>query len=547
LPGTIKPAALNSYRVLIMNIVTLFDDKVRLHPGKPFLRHAGRTYTYAQASDLSRRAAAVLVERGAVAGDRIALMCFNTPGFVFAMLGAWRIGAAVVPVNHKLQAPEVDYILAHAQVKLAVFDGALAPVVARLVTPVERMSTDSAAQGYPSFDECVERVSAQDCAHDCAAPDDDTIAQILYTSGTTGRPKGCLISHRSACNAGAAAVQGVSMTSEERTLIAMPLWHSSPLNNWMLGTLHVGGTLVLLREYHPQAFLQTVQDERVTLYFGAPVSYLLPLQMGLKLEEFDLGAVRAWIYGGGPIGAETARRLMAAYRSDRFYQVFGMTETGPAGTILYPVEQIAKAGSIGRAPTPGAQLRVIRQDGSEAGPGDVGEIWLRAGSLMEGYFDAPEATAEAVVGGWYRTGDLARVDADGYLFVVDRAKDMIVTGGENVYSKEVEDAMLEHPAVRDVAVLGRPHPEWGGNRGGVRRCASRRARRCDGARAISRIQAGEVQNTSRICAAGVAASHADGQAGEGRATRAGELESPLSNRAFALSRLQAIGHSPSTR
>ena len=440
-----------------MNIVSLFGGKVRAHPDKPFLRYAGRTWTYAQADELGRRAARVFAQHGVGGGDRVALMCFNTPGFVFAMLGAWRMGAAVVPVNHKLQAPEVDYILAHPRVSLAIFDGALQPVVERLSTPCVRLGTDSALVGHASFDELVEAAAP----FEGEAPGDDSIAEVLYTSGTTGRPKGCLMSHHAVCSAGALAVEVTDMTPAERTLIAMPLWHSSPLNNWMVGTLYVGGTLVLLREYHPQAFLETVQAEQVTLYFGAPVSYLLPLQMGLKIGDYALDSVRAWIYGGGPIGADTARQLMAEYRSERFYQVFGMTETGPAGTVLEPGEQIAKAGSVGNKPMCGVQMRVVRENGEEARPGEVGEIWLKAVSLMQGYLDAPEATAEAIVDGWYRTGDLVRMDEDGYLFVVDRSKDMIVTGGENVYSKEVEDVLIAHPSVRDVAVVGRPHPKWG--------------------------------------------------------------------------------------
>jgi feruloyl-CoA synthase len=440
-----------------MNIISLFDDHVRQQPDKALLRYAGRTYTYSQADELSRRAATVLNQLGVDAGDRFALMCFNTPGFVIAMLGAWRLGAAVVPINHKLQAPEVDYILSHSQARLALFDGALAPVVERLTHPVKRIGTESELPGQLSFDELIKDAAL----FDAKPPADAAIAEVLYTSGTTGRPKGCLHSHNSACYAAQTVVQAASMAHDERTLIAMPLWHSSPLNNWMLGTLYIGGTIVLLREYQPEAFLRAVQDERVTLYFGAPVSYLLPLQLGLNIADFDLGSVRAWVYGGGPIGADTARRLMNTYRSECFYQMFGMTETGPSGTVLYPHEQIEKAGSIGRVTTPGAEIKVMREDGHEAKAGDVGEIWLKCDSLMQGYLDAPDATAEAIVDGWYRSGDLVRVDDDGYLFVVDRSKDMIVTGGENVYSKEVEDVLIEYPDVRDVAVVGRPHAEWG--------------------------------------------------------------------------------------
>ena len=440
-----------------MNIVALLDSNVRKYPDKPFLRYAGQSITYAEFDALSRGAAIVLADHGVGAGDRVAVLCFNTPGMVAAMFGAWRIGAVAVPVNHKLQTPEVDYILEHAGVKVCVFDGSLASVVSRLQTPVKLLATSTEAAGFDSFDAQLPSAAT----YDALPPADDAIAQILYTSGTTGRPKGCVLTHRAVCMAGMTAALALSMQRDERTLMAMPLWHSSPLNNWMLGTLYVGGTVILLREYHPLHFLQTAQDERATLYFGAPVSYLLPLQMKIDVTAFDLGSVRAWIYGGGPIGADTARQLAQLYRSDRFYQVFGMTETGPSGTVLYPEEQVAKAGSIGRVATPGLDMRVVRTDGADAGPGEIGEIWIKADSNMLGYLDNEAATREVMRDGWYRSGDLARLDADGFLFVVDRTKDMIITGGENVYSKEVEDVLGAHPDVQDVAVIGRPHDQWG--------------------------------------------------------------------------------------
>ncbi|MGH9576383.1 MAG: class I adenylate-forming enzyme family protein [Terriglobales bacterium] len=440
-----------------MNILSLFESNVRKYPCKSFLRYQGRSHTYTQVQDLSRRAAAVLAAQGVKAGDTVAVMCFNTPGFVVAVLGAWRLNAVVVPVNHKMQAPEVDYILGHSGAKVGVFDGALAPVIGKLQGRICALTTDSAAEGYASFDALVEQTEGIDGT----PPGENDVAQILYTSGTTGKPKGCLHSHRNVCLAAITATLALSMTREERTLIAMPLWHSSPLNNWMMGTLYVGGTAVLLREYHPLHFLQAVQDEKVTLYFGAPVSYLAPLQMLPNFGDFDLGSIRAWIYGGGPIGAEVAAQLAAAYKSDRFYQVYGMTETGPVGTTLYPEEQVRKAGSIGRVALPGVDMRVVREDGTDAAPGQIGEIWLKAGSTMLGYLNDAQATAQAFSGDWYRSGDLARLDDEGYLFIVDRTTDMIITGGENVYSKEVEDALSSHPAIHDVAVVGRPHPHWG--------------------------------------------------------------------------------------
>ena len=441
-----------------MNLLAAFDIHAKAFPDKPLLRYEGQSISYADMQLRSRRAAGLLQARGVGAGDRVALICFNTPGFVDALLGAWRLGATVVPVNHKLQAPEVQYILDHCKAKAVVFDAALAPVMSRVDTAAARLSTAGEVDGVESFDVQL----AASPAIEGITPADESVAEILYTSGTTGKPKGCLHSHRSVTLAAMNAALVASISRSDRLLMAMPIWHSSPLNNWFGGTLYVGGSIVLLREYHPLHFLQTVQDERISVYFGAPVSYLAPLQMLPNFADFDLSSVKTWVYGGGPIGAEMARKLAVAYKTERFYQVYGMTESGPLGTTLYPEEQVAKAGSIGRGPTPGIAVRVMRDETHEAQPGEIGEIWLKGDTLTLGYLDDPEATRNAFTpDGWYRSGDLARLDEDGYLFIVDRSKDMIVTGGENVYSKEVEDVLHAHPAVAECAVVGQPHPEWG--------------------------------------------------------------------------------------
>lgn len=242
----------------------------------------------------------------------------------------------------------------------------------------------------------------------------------------------------------------------------MPVWHSSPLNNWLLGTLLMGGTVVLLREYAPLAFIETLATERISFTFAAPIAFLAPLAVVPNVQAYDFSAMRMWAYGGGPLGADMSRKLAASYRSDRFVQVYGMTEAGPSGTILHPEHAVAKAGSIGRMGLPGTSIEVRRAEGGLCRAGEIGEIHMRSPSMMQGYLDNPQATADAFdEAGWYRSGDLARVDEDGFLFIVDRLKDMIITGGENVYSKEVEDAVSAYPEVQDVAVIGRPHPEWG--------------------------------------------------------------------------------------
>lgn len=439
-----------------MNLLAAFDSAVRKHPEKTFVRFEGRSISYGEMKDRSHIAAGVLAANGVVAGDAVGLMCLNTPAFLEALLGSWRLAAIVVPVNHKLQAPELEYILRHSGSKVLVFDTSLAGVVSAVDAPTKTLATGGVASSG-SFDGLMREGAATE-GNDL---DDDAFAEILYTSGTTGKPKGCVLTHRSVAFAAITVALGLSITRDERTLIAMPIWHSSPLNNWFGATLYVGGTVVLLREYEPRKFLETVQTEKVTFYFGAPVSYTAPLQID-DFDAFDLSSVRAWLYGGGPISVHVARSLAERYRSNRFYQVYGMTETGPVGTVLYPEEQVAHAGSIGRNAMPGVDLRVVGEDGEDAVRGESGEIWMRADSMMSAYLKDESATkATFAERRWYRTGDLARLDNDGYLFIVDRLKDMIITGGENVYSKEVEDALAQHPSIADVAVFAVPHETWG--------------------------------------------------------------------------------------
>jgi feruloyl-CoA synthase len=289
----------------------------------------------------------------------------------------------------------------------------------------------------------------------------DDLAQILYTSGTTGNPKGCLHTHKSVVAAGITGARAINLDENDRMLIAMPIWHSSPLNNWFMGITTAGGTAVLIREYHPLLFLEAIEKRQCTAYFGAPISYLMPLKVIPHFADFDLSSMKAWIYGGGPIAPETVKRLVKSYGSDRFFQVYGMTESGPTGAVLTPEDHEKHAGSIGNKPLPGAKMKVMKDDTTPAAPGETGEIWLKADSMMKAYLNNPEATQAAFVDGWYKTGDMVKIDEAGYLFIVDRIKDMIVTGGENVYSKEVEDRIMEHPGINETAVIGIAHADWG--------------------------------------------------------------------------------------
>lgn len=440
-----------------MTLLDLIDGSAGKHPHKAMIETRHAAWTYREVTAASHRSAHLLLSRGIQAGSRIAVMSHNVPEFIVAMIAVWRLGAILVPVNHKLAAAECRYIFDHCDAALILVSDGLQAVAAGaghgapilLLDGVSDDGTVLVQRDALAGEAVVQRIDPQ------------WPAQILYTSGTTGRPKGCVHTHRTVRNTAMLSAISFSMVPQDRTLIAMPIWHAAPLNNFCLPTLFVGGTIVLLREYEPRAFVTALQDDRISVYFGAPVSFTLPLALPAGLGGYDFSAVRVLAYGGGPIGAALSRQLAEAYRTDRFYHVYGMTETGPGGTLLYPEEQRDKAGSIGRVSQPGTEMRVVGPDGREAMADEVGEIWLRSESLMLGYLDDPDATTAAIDDGWYRTGDLARIDADGFLFIVDRLKDMIITGGENVYSKEVEDALQQLGGVADCAVIGLPHEAWG--------------------------------------------------------------------------------------
>ena len=422
-----------------------------------------RRLSFIELDEEVTRAAGALQSIGLEKGDRVAIMGRNTLSWVITAIGALRAGAILVPINHKLMPPEVQFITQHCQAKVLVFEAALANVIKDTQSSALKLMMDAKAGAARDADGSpqLESLLTQSLPFSPVPLTSQDQAEILYTSGTTGKPKGCMHSHENILLSGIASNLIYQLGQSDKTLIAMPVWHCFPLNNLLLGSFYVGATVVLMPEYHPMEFLKVIQAERCTMFFGAPIAYTMPLKHVPQFDDFDLSSVRIWLYGGGPIDPGTVRMLVKRYRTDQFFQVFGMTETGPTGLALYPHEQEPKAGAIGRQSASGCVFKVMKNDTEAAGLGEIGEIWMRCQSMMQGYYLDPEASRAAFHDGWYMTGDLARIDDDGYLFIVDRVKDLIITGGENVYSKEVEDVLMAFPGVSEVAVIGKPHPEWG--------------------------------------------------------------------------------------
>lgn len=445
-----------------MNLFETLEATTRRRADHPALEWGDKSMTYRELYDLAEKAASVFVGHRVLPGDRVLVMTTNDPGFLVAAYGLWRLGAVLVPVNHKMAPPEIEYIAQTTRAVCGVVSDSLVDTARAGAPDIPWMTT-----GW----EPGEFEAAVDAADPYTGPlaESGDYAQVLFTSGSTGYPKGCMHTHRGIGSLGPAICSNMPFDKDERHLLAMPIWHASPLNNWALTTVFTGGTLVLMREYDAPSFLEVLESKRITSVFGAPIAFIGPVQLAkAKVEEgarqpkdYDLSAMKMLIYGASPLGEDMARMLIDAYGTENFYQVYGMTEAGPAGSVLKPEDQIRKAGSIGKAGMLGVNFRVESDSGEEVTANGEGEIWLKCPSMMSVYLSDPEATAETFIDGWFRTGDIARVDEDGYAYLIDRKKDVIITGGENVYSAQVEEAIRGMPEVRDVAVVGREHPEWG--------------------------------------------------------------------------------------
>jgi long-chain acyl-CoA synthetase len=445
-------------------------DIVRVHgartPGSPALQFEQRTSTWAEWDHRSSQLAHALIAEGLQPGGRIGYLGKNSDQFFHVFFGAAKAAMVTVPLNWRLAVPEIAFILEDAGCEL-LFVGAdytgLVDALREACPRIRRVvGVDGEAAGVQALDDWLGDRPESDPRTPARA--DDTVLQ-LYTSGTTGLPKGAELTHSGllfAAGLGGAQVLG-HWRSDDVSVLPLPLFHAGGLVYGLNGP-YAGCLTVVLREASPALILAALRDA------PAPVTRLgvVPavLQMLLDHTEFDgahFRGMRTMTYGGSPITPALLRRALDAI-GPVLLQLFGMTETATIGTMLAPADhdpaQPSRLASCGR-PLPGVELCIVQLDGKPAAAGESGEILIRSPSVMKGYWNRPDASAAALQDGWYRTGDVGYLDAQGYLFIQDRLKDLIVSGGENVYPAEVERALAEHPSVADVAVFGVPDPKWG--------------------------------------------------------------------------------------
>ena len=441
----------------MMNSSNLLARNARKYPMSEAVVCQGRRVTYRDLDEQVTRLSHALVEQGVRQGDKVIIFMPNVVEFVVCYFAIQRIGAIVVPVNAKFTLQEVEYVARHADVKAILVHEAIFAAVENITVVPLKIKTGQEQAGWLNYETLIEHASIQTI--DCQLNEDD-VSTILYTSGTTGKPKGVLFSYRNILSVAQMIAVEMEVKPESRILLMMPLTHSAPLHLFLMAGVFVGSTNVLTPTFTPDLLIDSIEQERTTHFFGAPVAYLLTAQLP-RLQTADFSSMKWWAYGGAPLSQNEVRHLQKAFRTENLTCVYGLTEAGPNGSILLGEEHATKAGSVGRRAPLGAELRIINDNGEDVSVGEVGEIVLFGESNMLGYYKDDVATKAAFIDGWLKTGDLARLDEDGYIWIVDRKKDVILSGGVNIYPKEIEDCMLSYEGIFEVAVIGVPHPEWG--------------------------------------------------------------------------------------
>ncbi|MET9616463.1 acyl-CoA synthetase [Kitasatospora indigofera] len=432
--------------------------RARRTPGRTAVVHQDGELTYAQLHLRVLRLAHALRALGVGRGDRVAYLGPNHPAFLETLFATGALGAVFVPLNTRLAAAELAFnlgdsgsaVLVHAREQAEAAGAAASAAGTRRL-----ISLDGPAPGVLGYEDLLAG-SGTEPLDEAVAP--DSPCMIMYTSGTTGRPKGAVLSHANITWNSVNVLVDTDLAADEVTLVAAPLFHTAGLNMSCLPTLLKGGRVVLLAAFDPDRVLELVGTRRVTAMFGVPTMFDA-MAARPAWATTDLSSLRALNCGGAPVPERTIAAYLA--RGLAFSQGYGMTEASPGVLYLDREQTTAKAGAAG-VPHFFTDTRVVRPDGSAAAPGESGEILVSGPNVMTGYWGRPEETAATFAeDGWLRTGDIARTDGDGYAYIVDRVKDMFISGGENVYPAEVENALLGHPDVAECAVIGVPDARWG--------------------------------------------------------------------------------------
>ncbi len=445
------------------NLAVMLRESAKAHPDKPLCLIADRSFTYAQVDEISGRLATSLLGLGLQRGDKVAVQLPNLPQFLFTYFGILKAGLVMVPLNPLLKAREIGYHLRDSDSRLFITFESFADEAVRGAAEVPGLPTyvvnlpgnDTRPEGTKHYDELY---FAEDTRDITPLSSDDT-AVLLYTSGTTGRPKGAELTHFQLFMNCTTAGQLFDYREDDVSLAVLPLFHVFGLSSVLNTAVRFGVTMVLVPRFDVGPVVDAVERHRATIFSGVPTMFFALLHADTTGR--DLSSLRVGVSGGAAIPGEVIRAFEEKFPGCVVLEGYGLSES--ASTTTFNVNaQLRKVLSIGR-PIWGVEVQVVDDDDKPLPPGPehVGEIVTRGHNIMKGYYKNPEATAEAMRGGWFHTGDLAYADEDGFLFIVDRKKDLVIRGGFNVYPREVEEVLYEHPAIAEAAVIGKPDQKLG--------------------------------------------------------------------------------------
>lgn len=410
----------------------------------------GKKMSYSDFYKCAEKFAAYLQEQDYEKDDVIALYTLNSDLFLIAYIGVQLAGFVVMPINTKLAAPEVEFIFNHSEAKGLIYDERLEDILADMSYPFQHIV------GFKEMKEVIKNYTGQRQVVNLEPHD---TAVVMYTSGTTGKPKGVMLTHQNIASSAEIWSSSMNMTNEDRMFICTPLFHCAGLHVFAMPMFYKGGTIVIEEAFSPTKTLEQLATTAATIFFGVPSMYTIILNTP-DFKEHTFENLRLLGYGAAPMPYELVKQVKESFPNVKVQNLYGQTENSPAATSLLDVDALTKIGSVGK-PLAQTDVRVVDSFGETVPAGEVGEICVRGPQVMKGYLRNPEETARTIKDGWLYSGDLGRFDEEGYLYIVDRKKDMIIRGGENIYPIEIEEVLYQLPEIFEAAVVGLPHEVYG--------------------------------------------------------------------------------------
>jgi acyl-CoA synthetase (AMP-forming)/AMP-acid ligase II len=444
-----------------MNWSYALEGNIEKFPNKEAVVFGERRITYRQLGARVDALAKGLKDLGIKRGDVVAILLLNCPEYIEVTFAVNKIGAVWLPLNYRLAGEELAYILDHSESRMLISEAEFDPVIKGVRSKLPNVKKYLAVgkevpSGWESYDRLVEANKGAKVPHELVELDD--LHRLMYTSGTTAHPKGVMLSYGNLYWKNIGHILMFNMTAEDKTLVHGPLYHVGGMDLPATGPLYIGGSLVILRRFEPIPVLQAIHQEKPTNAWFAPTMANMLFQEP-TFKQYDVSSIRFIIDGGEKMPIPLIKKIQENFPNAWFADAYGLTETVSGDTFLEKEKMIEKIGSVGK-PVVQLRVRIVDDHGQDVPPNTLGEIVLRGPKVFKGYWKNPQATAEAIKNGWFHTGDLGTMDEEGYLYIVDRKKDIIISGGENIASLEVERVIYELPQVLETAVVGIPHPRW---------------------------------------------------------------------------------------